>query len=292
MTDTTTPRDRLLHITDVHFWHITMNPMKLLNKRFLGNANVALRRSRHIHMDHAEAFADAAAATGVSDVLLGGDYTSTALDEEFARAAEFLRGLQARGLRLHVLPGNHDFYTFEAVRAKRFERWLGEFLPPTGYPASTTLPGGATLVLVNTVCPNVVSSKGRITGEDIARTAALVRDAAPGPVVVAGHYPLLDETEGYYSAPGRRMRNAERFRRALAETGRQIHYMAGHVHRFSYTRDAEHSNITHMTTAAFLLERPSEATAGAFGEIAVAEEGVSAWAHVYSGGWQRDALQG
>ncbi len=288
----TPPTDRLLHITDVHFWHIVLNPLRLLNKRFLGNANVVLRRARHIHMEQAEAFADAAAATGIRTVVLGGDYTSTALDEEFVLAADFMRGLRARGMTVHIVPGNHDFYTFESLRARRFEKHLAEFMPENGYPARVLLPGGTPLILVSTVCPNVVSSRGRITEREIADVADLVRSAPPGPVVVAGHYPLLHQANTYHSPPARQLRKAEAFRKALGETGRMIQYMAGHVHRFSYTRDEQYPNLAHLTTAAFLLHRPGEGTAGAMGELTVRPGGFTACRHDFRGTWQRERLGG
>lgn len=288
--ETPSPTDRLVHITDVHFWHIALNPLRLLNKRLLGNANVALRRARHIHMAHADTFADAVAATGIQSVLLGGDYTSTALDEEFRMAATFIRGLRERGLQVHAIPGNHDFYTFESVRARRFERYLSEFIPTGGYPARVALPGGTPLILVSTVCPNVVSSKGRITDEEIAKVAGLVADAPPGPVVVAGHYPLLHETIAYRSPPGRQLRNASAFRDALGATGRRVQYMAGHVHRFSYAKDEHHENLFHLTTAAFLLHRRREGTSGAFGELEVREDGFAAYRHEFRETWQRRTL--
>jgi len=288
--EATSPVDRLLHITDVHFWRIAYNPLRLMNKRFLGNANVALRRSRHVHLEHAEAFADHAAATGIRTVVLGGDFTSTALDEEFALAADFLRGLRERGLNVHIVPGNHDCYTFEAVRARRFEQHLAEFIPPGGYPARVELPGGTPLILVSTVCPNVVTSRGRITDAEIADTLALVKGAPPGPVIVAGHYPLVHRTETWHSPPARQLRNARTFRAALGAAGRPVLYLAGHVHRFSWLDDPEYPDLRHLTTAAFLLHRPREATAGAFTEAAVCADGFSAWRHEYRDAWRREPL--
>ena len=128
------PRDVLVHITDLHFWQVVLNPLKLMNKRLLGNANVFLRRRREFQTHLAEEFAGKLAATGATAVFAGGDFTSTATSREFAMAAEFVRTLEAHGMKVFVVPGNHDVYTFEAVRRKRFERYFGAYLPPEGFP--------------------------------------------------------------------------------------------------------------------------------------------------------------
>ena len=113
--------DRLVHIADIHFWRVTLNPFRLVGKRALGALNVLLRRRRDFAMERAEQFADAVAATGINAVLLTGDFTSTSLDEEFALA-----------------------------RASSFGAWLGAGCVPTYCPATmmstrSRLPGAAAL---------------------------------------------------------------------------------------------------------------------------------------------------
>ena len=125
-----TARDKVLHISDLHFWKIVLNPFELLNKRFLGNANVIWRRRHEFHMEHAERFIDALAATGVTTLLLGGDYTSTAHPAEFRMARAYADALAARGFKIIAIPGNHDVYTFESVRARRFREFFEPYILP------------------------------------------------------------------------------------------------------------------------------------------------------------------
>ena len=42
---------RLLHISDLHYWHITCNPFRLAGKRSLGVANLLLRRARKFWLE-------------------------------------------------------------------------------------------------------------------------------------------------------------------------------------------------------------------------------------------------
>lgn len=196
MPETGPPLDTLIHIADMHFWRIVTNPLRLMNKRFFGNLNVMWRRRRDFIMERAEPFADAVAATGVKSVLLTGDFASTATDEEFGLARRFVDGLRSRGLTPYLMPGNHDVYTHEAVRKRRFERHFGEFLPRGGYPARLALPGGTDLILAPTVCPRHFSTRGRITHKEIQRVAELLASCGPC-AIVAAHYPVLHRTSGY-----------------------------------------------------------------------------------------------
>jgi 3',5'-cyclic AMP phosphodiesterase CpdA len=278
-------RDKVIHLTDLHFWKVVVNPIALLNKRALGNVNVFLRRRHEFHMENAARYVEALRATGVTTLLLGGDYTSTAHPAEFALARDYVETLARAGFRIIAIPGNHDVYTFESVRKRRFEQYLGAYTPEAGLPCRVELPGGTPLVLAPTVCPNVISSAGRIGDAAAARVRELVAGAAPGPVLVMGHYPLLHETYAYRSGKSRQLRNAEALRAALGATGREVLYLAGHVHRFSHVRDTAHAKLRHVTSNAFFLQRHGDAVDGSFTELHCGTEGFEVLYHWHAGGW-------
>ncbi|MDQ1256094.1 MAG: hypothetical protein QG656_690 [Candidatus Hydrogenedentes bacterium] len=288
MPETESPTDTFIHIADLHFWKVVWNPLRLANKRILGMANVYFSRRRHFAMANAEPFADAVAATGVKDLLLTGDFTSTALDEEFVMAAAFVRGLADRGLRIALAPGNHDVYTFEARRKRRFERYFADFLPEGGYPARVTLPGGTPLILTPTAVPNALSARGLIAPEVIERTLALIAESPLDPVVVAAHYPLLPKTDTYASTRQHRLRNAAQFRQRLGETGRHILYVAGHVHHASYVRDPKYPALEYLTTGClFRRDRHGE---GEFSIVRVSPEDFDVIRHIHRGAWREMPL--
>lgn len=253
----------------------------------LGNLNVYWRRRHEFVMHRAEAFADQAAATGIRTAILTGDFTSTSTPAEFDMGRAFVEGLAKRGLQVYLMPGNHDVYTFESVRERRFHHYFGEFLPPEGYPHRYTLPGGTSLVIVPTVTANFFSSKGRIKRSEVHRALELIASCPPGPVLVAGHYPVLHRTYGYTTAPSRQLRNAELLREAMGNSSRNILYIAGHVHRFSYVQDAIFRNLRHLTTPAFFLESHHELIKGAFAEIQVQREEVHVFQHRHRESWER-----
>ncbi|MCC6144320.1 MAG: metallophosphoesterase [Candidatus Hydrogenedentes bacterium] len=285
------PPEKLIHIADLHFWKLIWNPLKLMNKRFLGNLNVWLKRRREFQMHLAEDFADAAAATGITTVVLTGDFTSTATDAEFRLARAFVEGLARRGLQVHLVPGNHDVYTFESERTRRFEKHLGAFIPEHGYPSRVTLPNGTPLLLLPTVSANYLSAKGRIRKREIEAALQLIHGCPPGPILVAAHYPVLPKTHGYTSSPDRQLRNWEHLRDALGNSGRQLLYMAGHVHRFSYTADPNFPGVEYLTTPALFMRRHGHVERGAFSEIHLDDAGFHVYRHGYAEEWIREKTQ-
>lgn len=70
----------------------------------------------------------AAEADGVDHLVLTGDLTALALDEEFDGVRQALGPLADRSDRITVIPGNHDVYTPGSLRKQRFERWFGHLL--------------------------------------------------------------------------------------------------------------------------------------------------------------------
>ncbi|MCP4639941.1 MAG: hypothetical protein GY851_05900 [bacterium] len=277
--------DRLLHVADLHFWQVVTNPLRLLNKRFLGNLNVLLRRRREFPMARAAEHVDALVNAEIPDVLMTGDFTSTSTDEEFTLARGFVDGMCDEGLRPVILPGNHDVYTFGAARSGRFERHFEGLLPETP-PSLVRLPGGTPIILVPTVCPNVLSSAGRVSAETVERVRGLLAEC-DGPTIVAGHYPLLERTYGYKLTRQRRLRGSDALRSALGDAGRPILYLCGHVHRFSHVRDERYPPLQHVSTAAFFQNRAHAGTAGEFAEVHVGDEGFSVFRHVRETKWNR-----
>lgn len=278
------PADSFLHLTDFHFWEIVTNPFRLLNKRVVGVCNVLLKRRKEFVMERAESFADYVAACGVKQLLLTGDFASTSTEKEFALAAAFTLGLDRRGMKAWAIPGNHDVYTFESVRKGRFENHMEPWLPPEALPAVTRLGGGTPVLFVPTVCPNYFSSKGNISDEEIGAATALL-ESLESPVIVAGHYPLLSRTYAYATPGNRALRNAAALREALGRSGRDILYVSGHVHRFSYVADGDYPNLSHLTTGAFFRRDARSGVQGDFSEVQIDSGSIKVHRHVNTGDW-------
>ncbi len=256
---------RLIHITDLHFWRIVLNPMLLMNKRFLGNMNLALRRRRYVRTELAERFLTTLWAIKADALLVGGDLTTTATEAEYELAAAFLDRIAEMGVPIYLTPGNHDLYTFESLRRKRFESYLGKHLAEPHAPALLPLPNGAPLLRLPTARPNLISSRGHIRLNQIEKVRELLGTTDVNPLIVLAHYPLLAHTDAYRLGAARRLGNAAFLRALLGASGRSILYLAGHVHAFSRVRDPLYPNIEHATTGALFYTRAH--APGGFTEI-------------------------
>ena len=283
------PIDSLLHIADLHFWKITWNPLRQLNKRVLGNLNLILKRSKQFDLALAPSSAEYAASTGLPTALFTGDFSTTSLEEEFEMALGFVRQIQKGGFKVHLLPGNHDVYTFWAS-ANRLRRIFAEYLPSGDYPLRQTLPGGTPLIVVPTVCPNFILSCGRITTQEIERTKALLAECE-SPVIVAGHYPFLQKTSAYRMTYSRELRGADALREALGESGKRILYIAGHVHRFSYTQDSRYENLQQLTTDGPFHHSRKQGTSGEFSEVHVYRDRFEVVRHMRRADWTKIAVE-
>jgi 3',5'-cyclic AMP phosphodiesterase CpdA len=282
-------RDRLVQVGDLHFWRLTFNPFRQLSKRALGNANLWWRRRHEFEMAAAATALDEVIVLGIPDVLFTGDFTTTSLPEEFEMARALLERAAAAGLRPIAVPGNHDVYTFGAQRRDEFRRHLGQWAGNAPLPFVHRLTNGTPLLLAPTAVANRVSSKGRIHEDEIAAVQQLLGDLNE-PVIVAGHYPLLNETEAYAMSPSRRLRGAEALRAVLGNCGLPVIYLCGHVHRFSYVRDPLFPNVHHVTTGTLFGHNPAQQRRGEFTEVHALEDGWAVFNHVNDGAWRRSEM--
>lgn len=279
---------RYLHISDLHFWNIVCNPLRLINKRILGNLNLILRRRRYVRTERADSFIGLLEKVRPDALLVGGDLTTTATEEEYRQAAHFLSDIAGRQISVFLIPGNHDVYTFESCRKGRFGKYCGAFWPEPDEPDAVVLPGGVPLLRVPTVRANLISSRGYISPRQVEKTGRLLEESPPGPVIVLAHYPVLHQTPAYRSTLTRRLGNADALRRVLGASGREILYLAGHVHAFSHTRDAQFENVTYVTTRALFYQKKHHS--GGFVELEEEDGKITIFPWVYRTGWQREAM--
>jgi 3',5'-cyclic AMP phosphodiesterase CpdA len=235
-------------------------------------------------MERAWDYVDYVASLPQSDVIITGDFASTATEWEFEQGAHFCQLLTDAGKHVTVIPGNHDVYTFESQRKQSFAKHFFAWIPHEPLPCVQSLSGGTPVLYVPTVCANWLSSKGRTTKYELD-TASLLLEKLEGPVVVAGHYPFLNKTDGYETNANRQLRDPDTLKIMLGESGKEILYICGHVHRFSDTTLSRYPNIRHLTTGAFFRTAHES---NADGELTVVElgDGFTVTRHLHrDGAW-------
>ena len=120
---------RIVHLSDIHFWQYTINPLRLMSKRALGMTSLVLGRARAFRLERVAELVDRVNSLRADHILITGDLTTTALPSEFRAARAALADWLDDPAGVTIIPGNHDRYTLYAHRSRRFERYFGEFAP-------------------------------------------------------------------------------------------------------------------------------------------------------------------
>lgn len=282
--------DAIIHLTDLHFWSLTANPFRLLGKRAVGQLNVVFHRRRHFDHSGAAELISHLKEVGAPLLLITGDFTSTAMREEFAQAAEFLAQVEQAGVRVALVPGNHDRYTFRSTHQRLLEGILAPFCPKDGWPHLLRTSSGNPVLLLDEARPNPFSARGAITERDLSTVAGLLEELAREGrlLVAAGHYPLLTRTPLYSLRPGRRLRGAQRLRALLAGYPYPVLYLYGHVHRSTFFRDHDQSRLFHLSTKPAFMRRHGGAAELALTHIGIAADGFEVHWHrrAAATGWE------
>lgn len=117
----------IAHLSDVHVLELTgVRPWQFFNKRVTGGLNLLRSRKKshdaRLLTEALECIDDLAC----DHVVVTGDLTNLALDQEFERAREILEA-HVEPDKLSVIAGNHDRYTLGSVLTQRFEKWFGAY---------------------------------------------------------------------------------------------------------------------------------------------------------------------
>ncbi len=198
------------------------------------------RARRFVEAERSLARLAAAAASEADHVVITGDLTGLAYEEEFERAKAALGPLAEDPARLSVIPGNHDRYTARADRERRFERHFGHlvqsdlprFAGPRGYPFVRLLGSEAAVVGLDStrLAPFPGLAFGQVGREQLARLVALLESRelqGRAVAVLVHHAPLLESGRPDTLTHG--LRDASALLRALAGRPCSLHH--GHVHR-------------------------------------------------------------
>ena len=121
---------RIAHFSDLHVLALDgVPPQRFLNKRFTGWVNLKVKRSHKHRSTHVLAVARAIKRADVDHVVITGDLTNLALDQEFVAVRTLLETeLALRPDQISAVPGNHDLYTRGAMRDQRFTKYFHDYV--------------------------------------------------------------------------------------------------------------------------------------------------------------------
>jgi 3',5'-cyclic AMP phosphodiesterase CpdA len=235
---------RIAHLSDLHLLATENIPLRrFLNKRATGWVNLRLKRTAVHRSAYVDAIAREVARVGADHVIVTGDFTNLALENEFALARDLLRRSIGIGAsHVTVVPGNHDLYTRGALTSGRFGHyfadWLRSDLPELAVDVAgarfpvVKLRGDVAIVALSSAVPRPpFVAAGELGAPQLgALQRVLAHPEVSGrTIVLALHHPVVHEwstlkqrIEGLRDAPAllRLLRTLER--------GLVLH---GHLHR-------------------------------------------------------------
>lgn len=274
---------RIIHLSDVHVWRYAFNPVRLLNKRAVGMFSLLAGRARRFRMERLHEVVARVIGLAPDHVVITGDLTTTALDDEFREARSALADLLLDSARVTVIPGNHDRYTSGSVRYRSFEEWFGVFAPPGPYPWLRRL-DATTAILGLDATRSHLSARGYLPPEQLARARDLTAESSslPRRLIVACHYPVA-APEPYSDELGpKRLENAAVVSDWLATLGKHL-YCCGHVHAaWSFTPEGLPDQLCLNAGAPLLRDRTGLRPPG-FLQIELAGDDVTVIHHAWSG---------
>lgn len=279
---------RIAHLSDFHFTHYTWNPLRLFSKRILGHLNwFFFRRKSFFPEKLLDPLPDLLRQLKVDLILLGGDFTTTAMHEEFITAQQFVKKLPKPWL---AIPGNHDHYTKRSHRNKHFYRYFtnerkkiehpAEFftLAKHGIEAHALANGWWALVLDTAQATNLYSSQGLFSKKQEEHLAEILKLLPPhAPLLLLNHYPFLLNDE-----PRRNLMRAEALQQWLEKTPRIRLYLHGHTHRHTIA-DLQASQLPIVLDSGSC----SQGKKAAWNLIEITEQGCSVDTYRWMETWQK-----
>lgn len=248
----------IAHISDLHFHRLPRRPGQWFSKRGLGALNLIIRRARLYPLKRAEHLVRQLDKMDWQHLVITGDITQLALEEEFDLARGMLAPLLARGVeKVTILPGNHDRYVSEPGGEDHFAAYFGEFF---GREEIRTSRLNATwhLAAWDSSLPTLpFKATGFVRPETLRATEQWLAELPGGAkAIVANHYPV------YFAAPYRYKAHHDLENQQEMQSWMEAHpfalYLHGHVHaNWIAELSAQGRRQTHVNSASSTrLPRP------------------------------------
>lgn len=273
---------RIAQISDFHFTRLTWNPLSLLSKRILGHFNWLFSRTHAFSEDILDDLPRLFESLQVDYVVLGGDFTTTALDKEFETAKEFVQKFSMPWL---AIPGNHDVYTYASERKKTFYRFFqpkgpkleGFSLEKDRLEAHQICPSYWLVALDVCRATNFYSSRG-LFSEIMERKFEDMLSKIPSEdsIVICCHYPFFG-----HDAYRRTLKRGEALQKILEKDRRIRLFLHGHTHRHAIA-NLQPSGLPVILDSGSCAQKER----ASWNLIDLKEEGCTVTGYRYQEGWQ------
>lgn len=290
---------RILHVGDLHFWRIPLNPFAYLGKRALGVGNLVVGgRARKFRQFLAPIMAERFAALSPDMFLFSGDFSSTALPGEFAAARDVLSPLVANApLGAITVPGNHDCYVGSEVGAATFARVLGEsFRPTTEFAWHQSADAPFAVAAFNAGARNGLDSFGRLRSAHVDAFARGLENLDPsGVLLILCHFPPEIPHALVHHKRGVQLLDCQPLLQLIATHAGNTIWLHGHDHHRWIYRSPTVANLTYLNAGAPMLCRKGWEPDLGFHELlftpAVMPSIITHWRNRSSGQWKQRSVE-
>ena len=219
---------RIALIGDIHAYQLGVAPWRLLNRRIVGQMNLWVSRRKHFDMTLLPHVVERVQTVEPHWLMMSGDLTTTSLKSEFNFVAKNLNDLPGH-IKVCMVPGNHDRYTFSARRLRVMEQHFREVIDEA-YPRFESLTDAWNLLALDSAVPRVTTSRGRLGRQQMSDAMEHMDTLEHGSgLVVISHYPF-DVPQGKPAGWGHQLEDAHRLRQLLASHKGPVLYLHGHIH--------------------------------------------------------------
>ncbi len=236
---TSTSTIRIAHLSDLHIGFLSRRLSDWFSKGIIAQLNYLLNIHRRFNSQLLQVLPAVLRTLAVDCVLISGDFTTAGSECEFLAARDFLEQLQKIGVRLLLIPGNHDHYT-KRQKTSGFYRHLYPFMHGSGGGLYTdrferlvldkTGENPWDIWLLDQAEPTPwMSSQGIFDQRVSTNLSRAMREHSPltRNAIICGHFPLHNASRRLRELLGRRA-----LRDALTKQKNVRLYAHGHTHQF------------------------------------------------------------
>jgi 3',5'-cyclic AMP phosphodiesterase CpdA len=276
---------RLAHVSDFHNTYLTWNPLRLMSKRFFGHFNWIFNRDKEFSLGQIEPLVGLFSELKVDLVLLGGDFTTTSMPEEFEQAAAYVAKLSQPWI---AIPGNHDQYTYRSHRKQLYYRYLSN-RPADHFSLAVDRIEGHRIaphwwvIALDTALPTQpASSRGLFSPTLEAKLEELLaRIPESDQILLFNHYPFFQNEEAKKT-----LERGDALEALIRRHPRISLYLHGHTHRHMIA-DLQADGLPIVLDSGSCAQGPK----GAWNLIDIDDQGCTISAYRWNQGWYKSRTE-
>ncbi|CAN5211037.1 hypothetical protein BH09SUM1_BH09SUM1_08000 [soil metagenome] len=282
---------RAVHIGDLHFWRIPLNPFLYFNKRLLGVGNLIVGgRGKKFRQHMAPDLVTKLKNLNPDAFLFSGDFTSTSAPGEFVAARNtFAPAIAVAPLGAYSVPGNHDCYLGRKIEPLHFRDRLGDAFRPTQHIDFSFIHEEVALFQINATTKNGFGSHGRVTSEHLAAMKGLSRQIHNVKMVwFLCHFPAEDPPGVLRHDRGPQLMNCAPLLDFFASLPVKVLWLHGHHHHRWIYGSPTVPNLAYLNAGAPFLRRGTDEPDLGFHELNFDGEELKIACHAISkkeGAW-------